>query len=408
MADTRIALRARWVLPVCQPPIAGGVVVVDGANIVAVGTDADGATEQDLGDVALLPGFVNAHTHLEFSDLTAPLGTPGSVLSDWIRDVIEHRRGGVAGGVAAISQGLRECLSAGSTTIGEIATFDWRGEKTLPEARPTSVMFFESIGPTLPRAQAAAAAAEAFLKGAAPLAGVLPALSPHAPYTVHPRLLASLVELSQRYRVPLAMHLAESREELELLNLGSGPFREMLEAVGAWDGADEARLSCILDYLTELSRADRALVIHGNYLDDEEVAFLADHAEKMAVVYCPRTHRYFEHEPYPLAEMIETGVTLALGTDSRASNPDLSMLEEIRCAAESHPGVRPAKILELATLGGARALGMGSQVGTLEAGKRADLVAVQLGPGNGSDPLERILCQETSACETWLGGQRVG
>lgn len=409
MSELPFALRARHVIPISGPPLADGVVVVQGTEIIAVGRDTLGASVEDLGDVVLLPGFVNAHTHLEFSDLATPLGTPGSNLPDWIRELMGHRRGGQAGGAAAIAAGLTESLGAGSTTIGEIATSDWRKGGELPPARPTAVIFHEAIGPTLPRAHEAAAAAEAFLQAGDCADGILPALSPHAPYTVHPRLLESLVALCQRYRVPLAMHLAESREELELLNLGSGPFREMLEAFGAWDPADTARLSCVLDYLTELARGERALVIHGNYLDDEEIAFLGEHAQKMSVVYCPRTHQFFEQEPYPLAEMLAAGVTMAFGTDSRASNPDLSLLEEIKCAAQAHPSVPPAKLLELATLGGAKALGLGRRIGSLETGKRADLVAVNLEgmSGTNPNPAEWLLIEEARVTATWLAGRRV-
>jgi aminodeoxyfutalosine deaminase len=409
MPNDCIALRARYVLPICGPAIAGGVVVFRGGEIVSVGSETHGAPVEDLGDVVLLPGFVNAHTHLEFSDLAAPLGTAGTILPDWIREVIGHRRGGTAGGEVALAAGLAESLAAGSTTLGEIATIDWRLAAGIPAVRPTTMMFHEAIGPTLPRAQAASAAAEEFLKAATQVPDVLPALSPHAPYTVHPRLLESLVELSRRYRVPLAMHLAESREELELLNLGSGPFREMLEAVDAWDPAEDARLSCVLDYLTELARSERALVIHGNYLDDEEIAFLGEHAQNMAVVYCARTHQFFDHEPYPLTELLAAGVTMALGTDSRASNPDLSLLEEARCLARHHPGVNPARILEIATLGGAKALGLERRVGTIEAGKRADLIAVSTGASSadGVEVVESLLSDGTRVTDVWLGGRRV-
>jgi len=368
--------------------------------ILHVGTDSQGAPVEDLGDVALFPGFVNAHTHLEFSDLQRPLGAPGMPLPDWIGEVLAHRRA-VGGGSTAIAAGLRECVISGTTMVGEIATRDWRNSE-IPPWHPGVVMFYEAIGPTLARAHSAAEAAEAFLQ-AAPREGIQAALSPHAPYTVHTRLLEALVALSQKYRVPLAMHLAETREELELLNLGSGPFREMLEAVDAWDGAEDARLSCILDYLTELSRAERALVIHGNYLDDDEVAFLADHHDRMAVVYCPRTHAFFDHEPYPLSEMLEAGVTLAIGTDSRSSNPDLSMLAEICSVAASHPKISPERIFELATLGGARALGMAKQIGTLETGKRADIVALG---AERVEPFEGLLSATASVVGTWICGER--
>jgi cytosine/adenosine deaminase-related metal-dependent hydrolase len=408
MSEQPFGLRARYVVPVSGPPIAGGVVVVRGSEIISVGRDPQVAAVEDLGDVVLLPGFVNAHTHLEFSDLGAPLGTPGSSLPDWIREVLGRRRDLQGDGTEAIASGLTESLGSGTTTLGEIATSDWRIADRLPAARPTTVMFRELIGPSLPRAQQAAATAAEFLQTSVNVPGVLPALSPHAPYTVQPRLLESLVELSQKFRVPLAMHLAESREELELLNLGSGPFREMLEAVGAWDASEGARLSCVLDYLTELARAERAIVVHGNYLDDEETAFLAEHAQKMSVVYCPRTHQFFEQEPYPLSEMLAAGVTMALGTDSRASNPDLSLLEEVRYVAANHPQVAPEKILELATLGGAKALGLDRCTGTLTVGKRADLVALD---ASGSwraqaDMIEALLHESSRVVGTWIGGVR--
>jgi len=400
-ADAPIALRARIVLPISGPPIDGGIVTIAAGKIVSVGSDGGGAAVKDLGDVALMPGLVNAHTHLEFSDLAAPLGTAGAILPDWIADVMSHRRQ-AADPARTIRRGLEECAAAGTTTLGEIATRDWRGDE-LPAVRPTAVVFHEAIGPTLPRAQAAAAAAEAFLAAPTTAAGVLPGLSPHAPYTVHPHLLAALVELSRAHHLPLAMHLAESREELELLTLGSGPFRDLLEDVGAWDASEGARLNCILDYLTELARAQRTLVIHGNYLDDEEIEFLAEHAGTMSVVYCPRTHAFFDHEPYPLRQMLDAGVAMALGTDSRASNPDLSMLAEMQCIAERHADVSPEEILRMGTLGGAAALGLESECGSIEVGKRADFVAVSVDPGL-DDSLDGLVRGASKVVGTWIGG----
>ncbi len=408
MIDEPLALRARMVFPVGAPPIAGGVVTIHGGRIVAVGPAALDAPVRELGNVAILPGLVNAHTHLEFSDLAAPLGTSGTNLPDWIGDVLAHRRAATGAGFAAICRGLAESLAAGTTTLGEIATTDWRTADALPVERPTTVMFHEAIGPTPPRAQAAAAAAEAFVSAPLTDEKILPGLSPHAPYTVHPRLLTALVELSRERQIPLAMHLAESREELELLNRKSGPFRELLEKVGAWDSSAGMRLSCVLDYLTELARAHRSLVIHGNYLNDGEIGFLADHASHMSVVYCPRTHAYFAQEPYLLARMLEAGVAMALGTDSRASNPDLSVLEEVKAAAAAHPDVPREALVRMATLGGARALGLADRIGTLEEGKRADLAVVALGAGEAADAYDLLTAPDARVVETWIGGLRVG
>jgi len=323
-----------------------------------------------------------------------PLGQWGTNLPDWIRAVMRHRQGRFEA-TTAVSRGLEECLRSGATAVGEIATSDWRPSRDLPSLVPTTVMFREAIGPTVLRARDAAAAAEAFLAASHACAEVLPGLSPHAPYTVHPQLLETLVELSGRFRVPLAMHLAESPEELELLASGSGPFRELLESVGAWEEAAGARLASIFDYLKALARAPRALVIHGNYLNDEEIAFLAEWRESMSVVYCPRTHDYFARGSYPLARMLATGVNVALGTDSRASNPDLSVFEEMRFAAARHAAVDPATILRMGTLDGAHALGIADRSGTIEPGKPANLAIVALSDQRPADPHELLFAPES-------------
>jgi cytosine/adenosine deaminase-related metal-dependent hydrolase len=160
-----------------------------------------------------------------------------------------------------------------------------------------------------------------------------------------------------------------------------------------------------LEYLCLLSAAERVLVIHGNYLNRTELAFLAERAGRMSVVYCPRTHDYFRHAPYPLAEMLSRGVALALGTDSRASNPDLSLFEEMRFAARSHPAVSPKQILELGTIAGARALGIDGEAGSLTAGKRADLAIVALPDRDAADPHELLLDDAAHVVQTWLGGR---
>jgi aminodeoxyfutalosine deaminase len=389
---------------VAGPPIDGGMVVIEGSKIAAVGKHLAVEPVEDLGDVAIVPGLVNAHTHLEFSDLSQPLGTPGMSLPDWLRLVIEHRQAGGEDPHKAVLSGLEECLAAGTSALGEIATTDPRASD-LPETMPSTVVFHESIGPTLARAQSAIAAAEEFLAGGSARPEIVPALCPHAPYTVHPHLLSSLVELSRRYRVSVAMHLAESREELELLLLSAGPIRELLESVGAWEPSDDARLPCIVDYLAELSKAPRALVIHGNYLDDDEVEFLAAHRQTMSVVYCPRTHHFFGHEPYPLARRLDLGVSMALGTDSRASNPDLSLFEEMRFVAEHHPDVDPATILRLGTMAGAAALGLEKRTGTIEIGKQADLAVIALSAPSADDPHELLFLPQSHVVRCCVGGE---
>ncbi|HZN34991.1 MAG TPA: amidohydrolase family protein, partial [Pirellulaceae bacterium] len=190
--------------------------------------------------------------------------------------------------------------------------------------------------------------------------------------------------------VPVAMHLAETREELELLESHSGPLVEMLGSLGAWQPTALSRGLRPLDYLRTLATAHRALVIHGNYLAADEIEFAAAHRDRMSVVYCPRTHAFFRHEPYPLAKMRDAGVRVAVGTDSRASNPDLNLWSELRHIAEHHRGVSPDEILRMGTLAGAEALGLDGDLGSITPGKSARLVMASL-PAGGQAALAAIL-----------------
>jgi cytosine/adenosine deaminase-related metal-dependent hydrolase len=350
---------------------------------------------RDLGDVVLLPGLVNAHTHLEFSGLELPLGEPGMSLPAWIRLVIAERNREDRDAAGGIKAGLRESIAAGVTTVGEIAA----GGAAAPAP---AVVFHEAIGFSAQRVDSVFADVERRLAAGPAGAGV----SPHAPYTVHPQLVERLVQLASGRRAPVAMHLAESREELELLSTGEGPFRELLEERSMWDGAAIPQGSRPLDYLELLAPAPRALVIHGNYLAADEIEFIGQRRESTSVAFCPRTHAYFGHADYPLAAMLSAGVRVVLGTDSRASNPDLSLLKELRLAARRYPSVSPESWVRMATLEGATALGVGDEVGSLTVGKRADLFVISL-EGASTDPYEDLVYTEQAPFGVWMSGSKV-
>lgn len=177
-----------------------------------------------------------------------------------------------------------------------------------------------------------------------------------------------------------------------------------------WDSEVLAPGGHPLDYLKLLAQAPRALVVHGNYLGDEAFGFLAGHREHMSLVHCPRTHAFFDHPSLDLARLLNQGVHLALGTDSRASNPDLCVLREMRHVARHHPKICPDDILAMGTLESARALGRGTEVGSLTLGKQADLVAIPTTATNGQSPqalLEEVLGGETQVHQVWLAGTMV-
>jgi cytosine/adenosine deaminase-related metal-dependent hydrolase len=201
------------------------------------------------------------------------------------------------------------------------------------------------------------------------------------------------------------MHLAESRDELELLQTGTGAFQHLLADRSMWDSKAIPLGSKPLDYLQVLSKAPRALIIHGNYLSEQEIEFLAEHRDHMSVVYCPRTHAFFSHEPYPLAKMLAAGVRVALGTDSRASNSDLSLLEEMRQVTRQFPELSLDTILQMGTIAGAEALGLADETGTLTTGKLADLVAIPCSPHD--EPLDAVLRSNSAPSHVVVRGKLI-
>ena len=399
-----VALQARVVFPVDRPPIEHGFVTIDGKRIVAVGTDAATNEVVDLGSVALLPGLVNAHTHLEFSYLSRPIGAAGMPLVDWIRLVIAERGRGDYRRDDAIAAGLGESLRHGVTTIGDISS----GSATMSYGGVDLTAFVEVIGFSRARAKSVhATMVERIDEFERAGNQIQVGISPHAPYTVSPKLLTALVKLAHDRNVPVAMHVAESREELEFVHDGSGPFQELLEERSMWDDRAIPRGSRPLNYLWRLAVAPRVLVVHGNFLREDERAFLAANSQRMTLVYCPRTHSYFAHPPYPLAQALAAGVHVALGTDSRASSPDLDLLAEMRHVARLHPQLDPQNILRMGTLAGAKALGRADEVGSITPRKLANLVALPLPDDAGAAPSEllgAILADDAMPCGVWQRG----
>jgi aminodeoxyfutalosine deaminase len=398
------ALKARYVFPVSAKPIVNGMVGIEGERIAAVGEHLAADAVEDLGNVAILPGLVNAHTHLEFSGLTKPFGEPGIGFADWIRLI---RRESLEVRIQAVKKGINECVHSGTTSIGEISQGDFPAFELEKEKNPADgTAFLELIAPTADRV---AAAMDIVQKHLDPkhIPNWQCGFSPHAPYSVHLDLLEKIIELSVRRQFPLAIHLAESREEIQWLEEESGPLKDLLIDLGAYDPAAASHCSRPLDYLEMLAVASRVLIIHGNYLSRDEIGLLADHAETMAVVYCPRTHQYFGHDRYPLQRMLTSGVTVCLGTDSRASSPDLDLLAEIRHVRRHYPELSPGMVLQLGTLHGAKALGRDGEIGSLQAGKYANLAIVPLPNRKSAGPYDLLFDSDKSVAATWFRGKRV-
>ena len=388
-------ITARWVLPICGEILENGLVEVQGDRITQVRPARAGEDALDLGEVVLMPGLVNTHTHLEFSSLKEPIEAPS--FADWIRQLVAFRQQELSTSeqrLSAIRQGIAESISSGVTTIGEIAT-DSSCQQAYADLPTSSVVMREVIGLAAEDEDDRIELVNQFLAAVPADASWQPGISPHAPYTLRSSLFERLCRLANDKQLCCAMHLAESQEELELVHSRSGPLRVMLEEFGVWrDDAFDPEAS-ITAYLEQLSTSERALVIHGNYLDPDEWQLLAENRERVSLVYCPRTHRHFDHPCYRLAERLAAGVRVVLGTDSRASNPDLDLLAEVKEAARLHPQVAPQVFLQMATLEGAAALGLSGEVGELSAGARGNLVVIA-GEFSTSQEVPAAILSDTS------------
>jgi cytosine/adenosine deaminase-related metal-dependent hydrolase len=379
------AYRAKYLFPIVGPPIADGVLRFD-SFIREFDSQHSSPGIIDLGNVAIVPALVNAHAHLELSHFDRPLGSPGMRFPDWIREIIAWRRAQpptLAEQQLAIIKGLHECERHGVGIVADIAS---PGE--LPSEFTTLRWTFQEVlGLSTAKADGLFAQAESFISAHPFHSGI----SPHAPYTVGIELLSRLSKLSRERQFPLAMHLAESPDELELLRSHSGAFHALLTELNAWDPSALPRGIDVAEYLRVLATAHRALVIHGNYLSSDEIAFLAAHRATMSVVYCPRTHAFFQHSRYPLVEMLAAGVNVALGTDSRASSPDLNLWDDLRWVADTFPELPLADILQLGTHHGAQALlGSETKLGTLQPGAPVRLQVIELPNEAAADPYELL------------------
>lgn len=365
--------------------VSGLRVTIQNEQIVRVATQRQPG-EIDRSDLLLLPGLVNAHTHLEFSSLDQPIPHDGTFAS-WIRAVVQWRRGQTeADHLSALQRGLSESTAAGVAAIGEIST---RSQQCLAGDVPYQVSFREALGLAATAVEPQLELARSHLNAASDLARYRPGLSPHAPYSLHHDLFQGIVDLARAHRCPLAMHLAETEEELELLRTGTGPLAELFAEWGLWRVGQSAPFRKPIEVLRALRKLPSVLVIHGNYLDAEEFDELAG-CENFTVVYCPRTHSYFGHRRYPIAELMRRGIRVALGTDSRASNPDLNLLADLRHAAQLHPEIEPSAWIEMVTRNGATALGLGERFGSIEEGASARQCELVI-PGGVTDPLEVVL-----------------
>lgn len=409
-------------------PVMNGAVVIRNSMITAVGP-ADGMIKRypghrlyRLGNAVLMPGIINLHTHLELPALLESVRA--GTFPDWVLNLINaKRRLANSEYESAAALNIRTLIQSGTTTVGEICTHGV-SPGLLKRSGLRAVVFHEiiSMGPPFPAHLWTKATVlpysphlyplpsgeRAGVRGDADMVGLLhiprppckiiqAGISPHAPHTVSEAVLLRIREVSRKKNLRLAMHVAESKNEIRLLQGIKSGFEKLYRATG-WDPAWLPSTDSPFPYLHRLGLLNKNfLAVHAVHATDSDIRLIRK--TRTSVAHCPRSNRETGVGKMSLKKFLDTGIIVGLGTDSLASSPSLNMWDEMRYAYQTHRrnGIRALDILRLATTGGAEALGMDKDIGTLEPGKKADLIAVNLPKKNTGD-LYSDLLRETESC----------
>lgn len=384
-------IAADHVIPISEPPIRDGAVAFDADVITAVGRRDDIARQfpsaeiEDFGEAAILPGFINCHSHLEITSMRGALDEVEHDFKAWLLRLTALREAMSDGDIEASAlAGAIEGVRAGVTCFGDIGRMGRAGLNALKRAGLRGIVYQETeFSPD--NATAAddlanlIAKYEALAVDATDLVTV--GLSPHSPYTVGSALFEMIAQFSIIERVPLSIHVAESAHEDELLRKGTGFFAGVYEKFGLeW----QSPLCSPVEYLERLGvLAAKPLLVHCVYASGPDIERIA--ANRARIAHCPRSNAKFGHGWAPFEAFLDAGIAVGIGSDSVASNNVCDILGESRfaaLAARNRPGsarmISAREALEAATLGGARALDLDAKIGTLEPGKQADFAVVSL------------------------------
>lgn len=391
-----ILIRAAWICPIASPPIANGWVAARDGRIVAVGgpeAPVPTAVDQvrDLGRVVVLPGLVNAHTHLELSWLRDRVPPAASFVA-WMTGMFAARGGAVERPddpkvVEAARIAAREMREAGTIAVGDISN-SLASIVPIADEGLSGIVFHELLG--FSDTTGAAIERTRTARATAPRRdGVRVSIAPHAPYSVSPELFQAIRRIVDENGGVTSVHVGESPEELEFVERGTGPWQAILRRLGVWREEWKAPGTGPVQYLDAIGMLKPGtLAVHGTQLRDDDLRVLAE--RQCTLVTCPRSNQWVGVGVPPVERFYQSGVPVAVGTDSLASVADLNLFAELKEMRWLAPSVPAGRFLESATVVGARALQLDAELGTIEAGKRAALIGVAL-PAHAVDDIEEHL-----------------
>lgn len=389
--DQQRIYRADWVLPIVSGPIVDGAVLVDGDTIGVVGPAAEvisanpDVSVADFHHTILLPGFVNCHSHIEYAVFRGLLDN--RKFGAWLLDFIDLKRKLEDDDFTTSSQlGAAECIASGITTLGE-SMYSGTSLDVMRDAGLRARAYQEVFGIDDQKLAEVTAEYSSLLDGLVERSGGLIEIGifPHATYTVSPRLYQALAELARERGMKIATHLAESRAESKYIRSGTGVLAHDLREKVGWERASHEAFGVTPVKMLQQWNvySSDMLAAHCVQITPQDVEILAKY--DVAVAHCPKSNAKLACGIAPLPALMAAGIRVGIGTDSPASSNIMDMFGEMRTAIFLHRGhnqdvhaLSTETCVRMATLGGARALGMDDLVGTLEAGKQADLIAVDM------------------------------
>jgi len=377
-------IRAGTVVTMDGLPIDNGAVAVSGSRITNVGKFSDisatnsGEQIVDLGEQALLPGLINAHCHLDYTCLRGKIPPPKS-FTEWIQAInAEKANLSPENYIGSINDGFAEATRFGTTTIANLTAFPELVSRIQAPIR--AWWFAELIDVRDPsRANEIVDAAVETLKSAEHWG-----LAPHAPFTASANLYRRCEEVARLENALLTTHLAESREEMSMFRDASGPLYDFLKEIGRnmADCGRKTPLSQLTEILrdvsTPLDTTESWMLVHLNELAKNDFDLFARSRNQFSIAHCPRSHAYFGHSPFEFETLRELGFNVCLGTDSLASNDDLSLFAEMRAFQKEFPKIPPDEIFRMVTSNPALALGKPHVLGRIGKNCWADLIAVPI------------------------------
>lgn len=383
-------VRARF-LKTCGVPGGDGLVenayiAVNAGRIDSLGSVRNGPThcDVDFQDAVILPGLVNAHTHLELTHMHECV-PPSPDFTDWLWRLVTHFRANPLDEervASSVQRGIDLSLASGVTTIGDITREPQLSRPVLSRSPIQSLSFGEVIAIGLGRNRLAGKVADA-VRSTGDSGRMAVGISPHAPYTIEAEGIECCAAAAKAQGLRTCMHLLETPDEEAFTRDASGAYNSYLKRLGVWDEDIPASAVAPVELIASCGLLNaECLLAHMNYVDDKDMARLA--RSKASVAFCPRTHAAFGHPPHRFRDMQRAGINVCIGTDSLATNPSLSIMDELRFLHARYHDLSADKLLALGTINGAVALGMKNTAGVLAPGRPADFAVFSLATGSDS------------------------